>query len=503
MARHNSESTSNGDAIETWTMTAEVDRELRATTGTFGVEEGVMLGGNRKKRRITHIYFDHSGRRTAAWYTPDTAALNSALKNDWERRGIELLGFGHSHPAGYTRLSDGDKTYARNIMGVMTSFDSLLLPIFQSTDSGAEYSVWPFMVRRTPNELEFVQFQLEVESDATTLVTPHHRVGDGLLAPQAPARSFAREELFTRVTAAYDLDRLRRCRIISVGCGGSVGFDEDIVRCSVGEVVLIDSDTVSASNIATQMTYVDGVDLPKVEVLAERLRRINPEVKVRSVPLSLDALDDAAFRDLAFGALAPGDVNPPIATLLCGFTDSFNAQARINRLALNFGLPSLCAQVYAQGRGAELTFTHPDTTPACHRCILSSRYEAYLEENFVNTVGSAAAPIFTTTRLNAAKGPLALALLHHGTDHPRWGNLLERIGNRNLVQLRLDPDLALPVFDKTLGKNKRRVLFDEAVWLPQAPERLRPGHRACPDCGGTGKLSQARGTFRDTRVMRN
>ena len=193
---------------------------------------------------------------------------------------------------------------------------------------------------------------------------------------------------------------------------------------------------------------------------------------------------------------AAGIDTTPKITLLCGFTDDFSAQARITRLALQFGLPSLCAQMYREGRVAEITFTYPGVTPACHRCMLSPRYRAYLEEGFRNTVTSDGSPIFATTRLNSLAGQIAMALLHHGTFHPRWGDMLRRIGNRTLVQLRLHPDVSLKVFDRVFsGADTERVFFDEAVWLPQEPD---PN---CPDCGGTGDLRTAKGTFADTRVM--
>ena len=100
-----------------------------------------------------------------------------------------------------------------------------------------------------------------------------------------------------------------------------------------------------------------------------------------------------------------------------------------------------------------------------------------------------------------------MALLHHGTAHPRWGHLLERIGNRNLVQVRMDPDLSstigLRVFDRVFQKAEGdRILFDETLWLPQQPEDPVSDVSACPDCGGTGNLRDSIGTFADTRVMR-
>src|SRR5438067_7757502 len=79
-------------------------------------------------------------------------------------------------------------------------------------------------------------------------------------------------------------------------------------------------------------------------------------------------------------------------------------------------------------------------------CILSARYSAYLEKGFKNDVGSSGSPITSTPRFNALTSTLVLAILHHQTQHPIWGSLLERMGNRNLALVRCHPDV-----DKLLG----------------------------------------------------
>jgi hypothetical protein len=183
-------------------------------------------------------------------------------------------------------------------------------------------------------------------------------------------------------------------------------------------------------------------------------------------------------------------------------TDDFYAQARVNRLALNFGLPSLCAQVYAEGRGAEVTFTHPEVTRACHRCILQSRYDAYLLRGFRNTTTSSGTPFYATARLNAIKQWIALALLHHNSAHPRWSGMLGRIDQRNLAQLRLDPDSDLPgVQQAFLGADPLRLFSDEAVWLPQNPTAGSDGE-PCPDCYGSGDLRASIGLLGESRIHR-
>ena len=49
-----------------------------------------------------------------------------------------------------------------------------------------------------------------------------------------------------------------------------------------------------------------------------------------------------------------------------------------------------------------------------------------------------------------------MAILHHETGHPRYGNLLDRIGNRNLVQVRMDTDLDETLGTTVLGRTTRR-----------------------------------------------
>jgi hypothetical protein len=228
--------------------------------------------------------------------------------------------------------------------------------------------------------------------------------------------------------------------------------------------------------------------------------------------MALVEIEADLFARLARGTIDSKGARMPIETLLCGLTDSFEAQARVNRLALQLGLPRLFAQVYWEGRGAEITFTHPDVTPACHRCMLSGRYEYYLDKGFKNGVTSDGTPIFATTRLNALKGFVAMALLHWGTvpeasvGARRWAGVLRRIEKRNLIQIRMDPDIAstlnLDVFDMAFVRaDSERIVFDDVVWLPQRSDSPESnGRQACPDCGGTGSLRDAIGYFENTLV---
>lgn len=77
--------------------------------------------------------------------------------------------------------------------------------------------------------------------------------------------------------------RLARARVAVFGIGGVGGYAaEALVRSGVGAVDLIDSDHVSESNRNRQIiALASTVGRPKVDVMAERLRDINPNVQVR------------------------------------------------------------------------------------------------------------------------------------------------------------------------------------------------------------------------------
>jgi len=302
-------------------------------------------------------------------------------------------------------------------------------------------------------------------------------------------------DIFNRVDGAYDLARMAQSRVFVVGSGGSRDHVEQLARCGVGELVVVDPDTSSDTNIGTQFAYVSDIGRNKVDVICERLLDINPNLAVHTVASRVQELSMAELEHLLLKPLAGRAA--PKQTLLALHTDDFQTQAFGNRVALHFGIPTVSAQVYQQGFGGEVTFTHPDTTPACNRCALAGRYRAYLEEGYANQVTSRGTPIWSTTAINALAGQVTMMVLHHNSEHPRWKGLLAKAGNRNLIQMKFAPDFPLPAFERVYANaDKGAMFFGETVWLPQQADHPDTnGCPVCPDCGGTGDLHDAVGSF--------
>lgn len=92
---------------------------------------------------------------------------------------------------------------------------------------------------------------------------------------------FQRTRLLLGETA---LARLRHAHVLVLGVGGVGAYAaEQLARAGVGHLTLVDGDRVEASNCNRQLpALTPNFGRPKAEVMAERLREINPELIVES-----------------------------------------------------------------------------------------------------------------------------------------------------------------------------------------------------------------------------
>ncbi|MBQ8350630.1 MAG: tRNA threonylcarbamoyladenosine dehydratase [Clostridia bacterium] len=83
---------------------------------------------------------------------------------------------------------------------------------------------------------------------------------------------------------------LQKSRVMLVGLGGVGGYTcEALVRAGIGELILVDFDTVSRSNINRQILADDTtVGRRKTAVAAERIARISPATRVYPVEQFVD-----------------------------------------------------------------------------------------------------------------------------------------------------------------------------------------------------------------------
>ena len=121
------------------------------------------------------------------------------------------------------------------------------------------------------------------------------------------------------------LNTLRNANVLVVGVGGVGAYAaEMIVRAGVGRMTIADADKVSESNINRQLVALHStIGREKCDILAERLRDINPELQLTIVNRFIkdsetDALLDSDKFDYVVDAI---DTLSPKLALIKGSLD--------------------------------------------------------------------------------------------------------------------------------------------------------------------------------------
>jgi molybdopterin/thiamine biosynthesis adenylyltransferase len=273
--------------------------------------------------------------------------------------------------------------------------------------------------------------------------------------------------LTTRIDNAIDTKAMAAKCVAVVGNGGAAGLSRDLVRSGLGAICLFDKDRVGEENICRQEHALDQVGHCKVLALEFELKRINPAVRVDTSATDFCTFTDAEARDVLGGV-----------DVLVAATDSHAAQARVNQLALLLKKPAVWAGMYRGGRAGDIAFWRPGL-PSCYRCLFPSRYEAAARGR--PDPPSDGATIMDVKILDAIAAQIVVGLLTAGADN-RFGRLIAKLGDRQVLQVKIDPDWAFNGADpvrKYLGvPDGNDGYFSFCTVARRDPD---PGG-LCPDC---------------------
>ena len=114
-------------------------------------------------------------------------------------------------------------------------------------------------------------------------------------------------------------EKLNSSHVLVVGLGGVGGYvAEQLTRAGIGELTIVDGDVVSQSNMNRQLLALQSTQgMPKAEVMAARLRDINPDVKLHVVNQFMkdQALIDLISQPYDFVVDAIDTVSPKVFLL--------------------------------------------------------------------------------------------------------------------------------------------------------------------------------------------
>jgi tRNA A37 threonylcarbamoyladenosine dehydratase len=91
-----------------------------------------------------------------------------------------------------------------------------------------------------------------------------------------------RFDRFGRLVGDQNMEKLFRAHVCVIGLGGVGSWAaESLVRSGIGKVTLVDFDEICITNANRQLHALQGlVGRKKAEVMAERLRKINPQAQI-------------------------------------------------------------------------------------------------------------------------------------------------------------------------------------------------------------------------------
>ena len=147
--------------------------------------------------------------------------------------------------------------------------------------------------------------------------------------------------------------RLQEAHVLVVGVGGVGAYAAEMLcRAGVGEMTIVDADTVQPTNINRQLPATHStIGRPKVEVLAERFRDINPDIRLHALPMYLKEEEVASLLD--------GTLNCQLPIVDCQFDvivdaiDTIAPKCALIAEAMRRGIPI----VSSMGAGAKSDIT--------------------------------------------------------------------------------------------------------------------------------------------------
>jgi len=156
-----------------------------------------------------------------------------------------------------------------------------------------------------------------------------------------------------RLIGSDNLDRLRHVTVAVVGLGSGGGFVAQAMAMSgVGRFVLVDNDIIEASNVVRHVADTSQLGQPKVDAVAELIRRRNESAEIDArqgiIEDHWDALDG-------------------VDMVVVG-VDQEQVKYKINEVCLDKNIPAVYAGVYERGEGGDVVIVRSDAEEPCYAC---------------------------------------------------------------------------------------------------------------------------------------
>lgn len=196
-------------------------------------------------------------------------------------------------------------------------------------------------------------------------------------------------DYFARIAGSINLRLLQSRRVVVVGVG-TVGSQiaNELARCGVGSLCLIDHDKLETANLARHTLPVEFVGWNKAEALTVHLAAQVAGLQIGAIPRKISHSVSDELLDQWLGE----------ADLIVAATDDRGAQRQIGQRALALSIPAIFPALYGQD-GGEVVIQLDPRFPCFHCWDAFRRNTAQLRG--VTALNMTALPvIYTALRLS-------------------------------------------------------------------------------------------------------
>lgn len=232
---------------------------------------------------------------------------------------------------------------------------------------------------------------------------------------------YSRQELLPEI-GPHGQEMLAKARVIVIGCGALGTHSLSLlVRAGVGEVTVIDRDSIELTNLQRQTLFLEeDVGRPKAEVAERRLRTVNSEVVIRGIVG--EVLSDN-IEDLIEGA-----------TVVVDATDNMETRYVVNDACARLGVPWVYGgAVGVSGMALAITENGP-----CLRCVFPNPPQPGMlptcnTVGIINTLPSIVASVQVTEALKIIMGR-----------KPTQELMVMDVWNQDIQKIRVEKDPGCP-----------------------------------------------------------
>ncbi len=198
---------------------------------------------------------------------------------------------------------------------------------------------------------------------------------------------YARQIMIPRI-GEEGQKRLKVATVFIAGLGGLGSISAQYMAAAgVGELIIVDRDRVSLSNLNRQILHrTADLDWPKTESARKKLSAFNPDCRISPVSATITG-DNAA-------TLIAG------ADLVLDATDNMATRLDLNRAAMERGIPFIYGGI--DGFDGMVSSFVPGET-GCLACMFTERERIYKEQPALGVLGPTAGLIASIQSLEAIK----------------------------------------------------------------------------------------------------